>query len=169
MVTNCNPTGRAFLAKNEGGHYLKAYLCQAKVWTISVGCTFYEDGTRVKQGDTITQERSEQLFTNTLKYFEQQVLNMTRDDISENQFNVLVDFAYQYGHNALLNSTLLRLVNEDPDQPAIGPEFLKWNKVAATGDGIDNDGDGLVDEKGEKKVSEGVLKRAQRRAALYYL
>lgn len=61
------------LIKFFEGEKLTAYVCPAGVPTIGVGSTFYEDGAKVKIGDKITKERSAQLFTNTLKPFEQRI------------------------------------------------------------------------------------------------
>ena len=50
------------LIKHFEGCKLTAYQCSANRWTIGYGNTFFEDGTPVKQGDTITQERADKLF-----------------------------------------------------------------------------------------------------------
>ena len=52
------------------GEKLTAYKCPANVFTIGIGSTFYEDGTKVKSGDVITKERSAELLLNTLIPFE---------------------------------------------------------------------------------------------------
>ena len=49
---------------------LESYKCPAGLWTIGFGNTFYEDGSKVKQGDKITQQRAEDLFKNLLPKFE---------------------------------------------------------------------------------------------------
>ena len=61
------------------GLKLTAYLCPAKVWTIGYGNTFYENGTKVKQGDKITKERADQLFINiTNKKFAEPLLKLIK-------------------------------------------------------------------------------------------
>lgn len=124
---NCFAIVKAF-----EGISLKAYKCPAGIWTIGFGNTFYPDGTRVKEGEVITEARAIDLLKSTLDFFEKQVDNMTRDDISQNQFDALVDFAYNVGHGNLKSSTLLKLVNHNPKDAAIKDEFLKWNKVKGT-------------------------------------
>lgn len=168
-IIKTSNNGINFIIKNEGGAYLKSYKCPANIWTISVGCTFYEDGSRVKQGDIITKEKSDALFKFILKQYEQSVDSFTRDDINQNQFDSLVDFAYNAGVAALKSSTLLKKVNANPNDPTIKNEFLKW---IYGGDGTknkrDDDGDGLVDEAGEKQRLAGLLARREAEAELYF-
>jgi lysozyme len=48
--------------------------------------------------------------------------------VEQNQFDALVDFAFNLGCASLARSTLLRLVNEG-DFAAAAPEFLLWDHV----------------------------------------
>ena len=107
---NINPATRALIRRFEGCK-LKAYQCSAKVWTIGVGNTFYEDGSSVKQGDVITQERADRLFVILLDQFAAQVRPLIKQPLNDNQFGALLSFAYNAGVGALRRSTLLRLVN----------------------------------------------------------
>ena len=54
---------------------------------------------------------------------------MTRDDITQDQFDALVSFAYNVGSQALRGSTLLKKVNKDPNDKTISLEFTKWVKA----------------------------------------
>ena len=47
-------------------------------------------------------------------------------DIGREKLIALVSFAYNLGQNALKNSTLLKKVNANPNDPAIRAEFNKW-------------------------------------------
>lgn len=113
---------------------LKAYKCPAGIWTIGWGNTFYENGKPVKEGDVITQERADALFLVILSRFEKDVLSLLKTKVNENQFSALVSFAYNVGSDidadtiaeGLGDSTLLKLVNANPNNPAIRNEFLKW-------------------------------------------
>ena len=119
--------GREALAAWEGGHILEAYLCPAKVWTISAGITYYPDTKKkIQPGDRITLEESKAMFAKVLKTFEAGVNSMTRDDINQNQFDALVSFAYNVGLGALQGSTLLKKVNKNVNDPLIADEFMKW-------------------------------------------
>jgi lysozyme len=111
------------------GLKLNAYLCPAKVWTIGYGNTRYEDGTPVKRGDVITKERAESLFLRILDTFERGVLSRVRSTLNLNQFSALVCLSYNIGLGNFGNSTLLRLVNANPNNPEIRAQFLRWNKA----------------------------------------
>jgi lysozyme len=111
------------------GCKLTAYLCPANVATIGYGSTYYEDGKPVKLGDTITQERANQLFEAIAEDFAKRVRTLLRVTLNENQFSALVSFAYNAGVANLNKSTLLRKVNANPLDPTIDAEFLKWNKA----------------------------------------
>ena len=118
------------LLKQFEGVKLKPYLCPAGIATISIGCTYYEDGTKVRMTDPeISQARATEIFLNVLKHYESSVDSFTRDDITQEQFDALVSFAYNVGTGALKNSTLLKKVNADPNDKFIESQFLIWNKV----------------------------------------
>lgn len=125
---NINNATRALIRKFEGC-YLKAYQCSAKKWTIGYGNTFFEDGSLVKQGDIITQDRADSLFLIILDEFAAKIKPLIKVELNDNQFGALLSFAYNCGVANLKNSTLLRKVNANPSDPAIALEFAKWNKA----------------------------------------
>jgi lysozyme len=51
---------------------------------------------------------------------------MTRDDITQNQYDALVSFAYNVGLTNFKNSTLLKRINANPKDPDITNQFMKW-------------------------------------------
>ena len=126
---NVDATGIAFIKQEEasGKAILTAYKNKGDVWTIAYGNTFYEDGTPVRQGDKITAQRAEQLFTNILNQFAQQVAIRLKAKVSQNQFNALVSYAYNRGVPTFAKTTLLGLVNQNPDNPQILTQFaIEW-------------------------------------------
>lgn len=125
---NINPQTRSLIRRFEGCR-LRAYQCSAKKWTIGWGNTFYEDGSSVKQGDVITQERADRLFVILLDQFAAQLRPLITARVNDNQFGALLSFAYNAGVGAFRNSTLRRLVNANPSNAAIRQEFAKWNKA----------------------------------------
>jgi lysozyme len=137
------------LVKQFEGLKLNAYLDIADVWTIGYGLTRYPNGTKVKPGDKITKEQADSYFNQTLQKFAQEVEDMIKSKINNNQFAALVSFAYNFGSTALKNSTLLKLVNQNPNNPLIRDEFNKW--VYAKG-----------------KVSKGLQRRRELEANLYF-
>jgi lysozyme len=105
----------------------KPYRCPGGYATIGYGSTFYEDGTRVTLNDPpLGQPRAESLLLNVLKHFEVQVDSVTRDDITQHQFDALVSFCFNVGADSLKRSTLLRKVNTNPNDPTIRTEFRRW-------------------------------------------
>jgi lysozyme len=143
-----NPATRALIRRFEGCK-LTAYQCSAKVWTIGFGATRYEDGSAVKQGDVITQERADRLFVILLDQFAAQVRPLIKQPINNNQFGALLSFAYNAGVAALRRSTLLRLVNANPNDPLIRQEFAKWTRAGG-------------------KVLNGLVRRRAAEADLYF-
>lgn len=120
-------------------------------FTIGFGSTYYEDGRKVTMADPpITEERATKLLMNMLEHYERGVDSMCRDDITQNQFDALVSFAYNVGLNALKSSTLLKKLNLNPNDPTIRDEFLRWNKAAG-------------------RVLKGLTKRRTEEANLYFL
>jgi lysozyme len=130
--------------------YLKPYKCPAGVPTIGYGNTFYENGSKVKLTDPlITKEKAQSILRASMDYFEKQVDALVVDSINQNQFDALVDFAYNVGIGNLKSSTLLKKVNKNPNDPTIREEFMKW--VFAGG----------------KKLN-GLVKRRESEADLYF-
>lgn len=107
----------------------KPYICAGGAKTIGYGATYYPSGVRVTMQDkAITEGQASTMLMNMLGTYEKSVDSFTRDDITQNQFDALVAFAYNVGNNALKNSTLLKKVNKNPQDVTIRNEFLKWNK-----------------------------------------
>lgn len=114
-----------------------AYKCPAGVWTIGWGSTIYPNGQKVGEKDVITKERAFEVFIWHLSLFENDVNKLIKSNISQNQFDALVSFAYNVGSDididlvaeGLGDSTLLKKVNINPNDKTIEGEFLKWNKA----------------------------------------
>jgi lysozyme len=123
-----NQKGIDLLHEFEGCR-LESYLCPAKAWTIGWGNTRYEDGSSVKKGDVITRERADELFLKILEIFENGVSKRVKLPINENQFSALVCFSYNVGLGNFGNSTLLKLINEDPGNPEIRNQFMRWSRA----------------------------------------
>jgi lysozyme len=110
--------------KEFEGLRLTAYKCSAGVWTIGYGHT-----NGVKQGQTITAEKAEELLKEDLFSFEQGVIVLAGQkgfSTTQGQFDALVDFAYNLGLSALRSSTLVKRIAENASLSVIQAEFKKW-------------------------------------------
>jgi len=143
-----NEAGKELIKSYEGLR-LKSYKCSAGKDSIGFGSTFYEDGRPVKPGDTITLERANKLFDFIISKFTNKVKGLVKSEINENQLSALVSFAYNCGIANLMNSTLLKKVNANPNDPTIADEFKKWTKAGG-------------------KVLQGLVKRREAEAKLYF-
>jgi lysozyme len=137
------------LIKFYEGCKLVAYKCSAAKDTIGYGNTFYENGTPVKPGDKISQERANELFEIIAKDFADKVKPLIKSTVTPNQFAAITSFAYNAGIGNLKSSTLLKKVNVNPNDPTIDLEFQKWNKAGG-------------------KVLAGLTKRRASESKLYY-
>ena len=88
------------------------------IWTIGWGTIQYPDGTRVKQGDVITQAQADYYLEYEVNGKARSVDNSigTGVTVNTNQFDACVSFAYNVGTQAFADSTLLRKVSEFPRQ-----------------------------------------------------
>lgn len=116
------------LIRKFEGFSAKPYKCPADVWTIGYGSTRYADGRSVAASDpNITEQAAGALVLATLGAYESAVNDSVKVPLSQNEFDALVDFAYNVGAGNLRTSTLLKKLNAG-DRAGAADEFLKWNK-----------------------------------------
>ena len=115
------------LLKQFEGLSLDAYQDSGGTWTIGYGQTYYEDGKPVQPGDHISLEQAYSLYANILPRYEEIVnKHIGTLELTQNQFDALVSFAFNLGLANLKSSTLLKKVNVNPNDRTIVDEFLKW-------------------------------------------
>ena len=95
--------GASFIKQKEGIRYV-AYREEDLDWTIGYGHT-----SGVKPGDTCTKAQAEKWFLEDVKIAEDAV-NKEDLNISQNQFDALVSYAYNIGIYAFASSNLLKLI-----------------------------------------------------------
>jgi len=134
------------LIKKYEGCQLKAYKCPAGLWTIGFGNTFYEDGSKVKEGDVITQERAEKLLLNLLPKFADIVNKKIKVEINQNQFDALVSHTWNSGGS----DTLFKLINNKATEAEIR-NWFETKYITANG-----------------KVLKGLVDRRKTESNLYY-
>lgn len=113
------------LLKRFEGFMPEAYRCPAGVLTIGYGHT-----SGVREGDRVTEEEAEKLLRSDLMDAEEDVERLVRVPLTQNQFDALVSFVYNVGMGSFFSSTLLKKINNDPNDPTIPDEFRKWVKAA---------------------------------------
>lgn len=146
------------LIKSFEGLSLKAYhgpKDKPGIDTIGYGTIkyppYYMGGKRVKIGDPdITEVQAFEFLKHEVRTKLVAVDLLIRDDLTVNQFNALVSFTYNLGEGALKQSHLKEKVNENPNNPAIHEEFMKWTC-----------------SNGECKIK-GLIRRRQAESDLYF-
>lgn len=116
--------GGIALIKQYEGLRLTTYKDAVGIPTIGYGhveTPIPPGGTR-----TITAEDAEQILREDLQRFEHDVNNMLTVEVTQNQFDALVSFAFNLGPANLKSSTLFRKVNSG-DFNGAAEEFPKWN------------------------------------------
>jgi lysozyme len=141
--------GYLFITKHEGLS-LKPYLCPAKIPTIGYGNTYYPDGKRVTLLDKdITKQQAFEMFKEIANRFAKRVDELVITELTQNQFNALVSFAYNVGTGNFSSSTLLKKINKNSNDLTLKAEFLRWNKAGG-------------------KVLNGLTNRRNEEADLYF-
>jgi len=115
--------------KSFEGLSLTAYLDGGGVPTIGYGSTMYMTGEKVRVGDTITIDQAQMLLEweidNKAKVVNSQTIKC---NLTQNQFDALVSFAYNVGVGAFSSSTMLKKIKINPNDISIRNEFMRWNK-----------------------------------------
>ena len=115
------------VVKEFEGLKLTAYKCPAAVWTVGYGHTSAAGNPIVTPDLVISNAEAEQILERDMVQYEDGVRKFVKVELTQNQFDALVDFAYNAGVGALQKSTLLKKVNAGKfdEVPA---EFMKWTK-----------------------------------------
>ena len=112
-------------------------------WTIAYGHT----GPDVHPGMTITQEQAEEFLMQDVQKAVQTVNSKVHTDLTQNEFESLVDFVFNVGAGNFAGSTLLRKINAG-DMEGAALEFEKWTHA-------------------DGKVMAGLIKRRHAEAVLF--
>jgi lysozyme len=130
-INNLQPSiGFYDLVENSEGFSEKPYvdkISKTKVPTIGFGFTKYPSGLPVTMNDrAITKAKAREILKDLSGSFTKELNNVLKVKVSQNQFDALLDFAYNLGISKLQTSTLLEKVNKNPNDPTIKDEFNKW-------------------------------------------
>jgi lysozyme len=94
-------------------------------WTIGYGHT----GSDVHPGLTITKEQAEELLMKDVQKAVAVVNSKVTTDLTQNEFDAIVDFVFNVGAGNFAGSTLLKKINAN-DMEGAANEFDKWNLAA---------------------------------------
>lgn len=106
--------------KEFEGLRLTSYKDSAGVWTIGYGHT-----RGVKSGQTITEKQADSLLRGDLLTAENYVNGM-KLNLTQGQFDALVDFCYNLGAGNLAGSTLLAKIRAKAPTEEIQAQFRRW-------------------------------------------
>lgn len=166
------------LIKEKEQFRAKWYYCPAHKPTIGYGHVIQDDEQHLYK-TTLTEAQASALLLEDLGQFERGVAKAIKVPLTQDQFDALVSFAYNVGVGAnyyegkklirrgLLGSSLRTLINQHASPAAIKASWLQWCKMDGTRNGKDDDGDGLIDEPGEKQVARGLLIRRTQEADMF--
>lgn len=123
-----NEAGHRTLEQREGLR-LRPYLDTQGVPTIAMGNTFYLEGKKVTMLDRpLSLNEAKTLARSVADIFANKVDYLVTSNVNQNQFNALVSLAYNIGINGFRKSTVLKLVNKNPNDPMIRQAFMMWTK-----------------------------------------
>lgn len=121
MKMTYSKSGVALTERFEGCK-LTAYQDSVGVWTIGYGHTH-----GVREGMTCTQAQADAWLLQDIASAAAAVnLFVTIPDLTQNEFDALVDFAFNLGSDSLHRSSLLNMVNHHQLAAAVR-EFPKWD------------------------------------------
>lgn len=121
-MASISPQGVESIKQHEGMKFT-AYRDPVGIWTIGFGHTG-----RVKEGDKITPEKAHELLMNDIAIAERCVRTHVKVPLTQGQFDALVSFTFNLGCGRLIQSTMLRMLNEG-DYEGAAAQFPRWNKA----------------------------------------
>lgn len=144
-----NEDGVEFIRKHEA-FAACPYRDQGGVPTIGYGLTHYFDGSPVTMRDKcLTKAEADFHLRRVLREYEWTVHDAVDVSLTQSQYNALVSFTYNVGTASFERSGLLRRVNQNPTDPLIISEFMKWVYVKG-------------------RISKGLRYRRQQEIELYF-
>jgi lysozyme len=117
---NLQYTGQALTEQFEG-LALVAYQDSAGYWTLGYGHT-----AGVTQGMTCTQAQAEAWLLEDIQWAATVVNNLVTVQLTQGEFDALVDFVFNVGSGNFASSTMLRMLNAGNFAGAAG-QFARWD------------------------------------------
>ena len=118
------------LIKHYEGFYSKPYRCPAGLWTIGYGHVINDGRVLPTDCDRVfLKEEINALLIADLKRFERGVTMYCPVQLTQNQFDALVSFSFNFGLGTLQRSTVRQRINRG-DVAGAGKVLLKYNKAS---------------------------------------
>jgi lysozyme len=145
----------------------KAYVCPAGKLTIGYGHVILH-GEEHLTHTVLTEPAAVALLAKDLAWYEKAVNAAVKVPLTQNQFDACVTLCFNIGTTGFSTSNLVKQINAGASEAVIRPYWLVWNKMDGTRNRKDDDGDGLVDEPGEKQVAAGLAARRLEEVNLFF-
>ena len=97
--------------------------------TVGFGSTYRDDGSPVRMGDTITAPKALARTLAHIQKDESALRQCVTAPLHQREYDLLVDFSYQYGAKATCASSIVRLVNAGQYAQACGA-YLRYRFAA---------------------------------------
>jgi lysozyme len=79
--------------------------------TVGFGSTFRDDGSPVKLGDTITPPKAMSRALTHIQKDEGRLKKCVTGPVNQDEYDILLDFSYQYGTETACKSSMVRYIN----------------------------------------------------------
>lgn len=143
------------LEKDYKGPPYKPYLDVANVPTIGYGTTYYPNGLKVTLDDhEIGENEAENYLRYNLNKCYFSFNSLIKTILNQNQIDALLSFVYNIGVSAFKESTVLKIININPNNPLIEIQMKKWIYITRNGNKIQ---------------SKGLINRRNKEVKLYFL
>lgn len=137
------------LIKQSEGFRAQMYLDSVGLPTIGYGTLIDTNEEQYLLTTTIDEAKATELLVKYLLISDSELTRLLKKPVNQNQFDALSDFCYNFNTHRLKKSTLLKLINEDPNNKSIRTELMKWHHSGG-------------------KDSAGLMRRRNAEANLYF-
>jgi lysozyme len=120
------------LIKQFEGFKAKVYFCPAGLPTIGYGTLIDTKEEEWLKTATLNESQATELLKKDCAIFEKTVNLCIKSNITQNQYDSLVVFAYNVGPANFKSSTLLKKINANPNDPDIRTQFMRWNRAGGS-------------------------------------
>ena len=110
-----------------------AYQDSAGIWTIGYGSTQWQDGRKVSKFDLISEPDAVNLLLWAVNSKIKAISPYVKQNLTQNQQDAIISLAYNIGSAGFVTSRVLKLINANPNDPAIHSAWIAWNEITYHG------------------------------------